>query len=61
MLRNAARRIVVADYTKFDKVSYAFLCDLADLDLIVTDQTPPPAYQQQLRTLNTDWIVAAAD
>lgn len=61
MLRNASRRIVAADHTKFGEVSYAFLADLADVDIIVTDKAPPHRYIEYLREIDTELIVAADD
>lgn len=61
MLRHAARRIVVADHTKFGKVSYALLASLADVHMIVTDTLPSPAYQEGLRSAGTELIVAGTD
>ncbi len=61
MLRNATQRIVVADHTKFDKVSYALLGSLSDVDLIVTDKLPDAIYREHLRAVSTDVIIAAAD
>lgn len=59
MLRNAHRRIVVADHTKFGKVSYAFLVQLSEVNTIVTDAPPPPVYRQHLEAIGTQLIIAA--
>ena len=44
MLQHARKRIIVADHTKFNRVSYTFLADLDSVDLIVTDRPPPAEY-----------------
>lgn len=58
MLQNAHRRIVVADHTKFGKVSYAFLAKLSDIHVIVTDAAPSEAFRQQLQAVGTTLVVA---
>lgn len=60
MLRNASRRIIVADHTKFEVVSYAFLADLTDVHVIVTDQLPSKAYQEHLKAIGTELVIASA-
>ena len=59
MLRNASRRFIVADHTKFNQVSYAFLAGLADVDVIITDAPPPHSYRAHLEAIGTDLIVAS--
>lgn len=61
MLRNARQRIVVADHTKFDQVSYAFLCSLSDVDVIVTDKLPSTVYQKHLLTTRTELMIASPE
>jgi DeoR family transcriptional regulator, aga operon transcriptional repressor len=58
MLRNANRRIVVADHSKFGAISYVFLTHLADVDMIVTDAPPTPTFQQHLYDVGTEIIIA---
>jgi len=60
MLQNASRRIVVADHTKFQQVSYAYLTGLDNVDVIVTDIDPPPAIHAHLASLGTSLIIAAS-
>jgi DeoR/GlpR family transcriptional regulator of sugar metabolism len=61
MLRNANRRIVVADHAKFGAISYVFLAHLADVDVIVTDAPPPPEYRLHLETAGTTLVIASDD
>lgn len=58
MLRNAHKRIVVADHTKFGRVSYAFLAHLSDIHIIVTDAAPPPAFIRHLESIGTTLVIA---
>ncbi len=39
-VRNAKRRILAVDYTKFDKVSFVKICNNEDVDVVVTDTAP---------------------
>ena len=38
MLRVSKTKIVVADHTKFDRISCMKICDISDLDYILTDE-----------------------
>lgn len=40
MLKCAKQRILAADYTKFDNVAFSHICELADIDMVVTDIRP---------------------
>lgn len=40
MLRSAKQRIVAADYTKFGNVAFSRICELCDIDMVVTDRKP---------------------
>ncbi len=59
MLRNAHRKMVVADHTKFGKVSYAFLALPAGIDILVTDRPPPPELRRYLEQAGMQIIIAS--
>ena len=40
MLRSAQQKILVADHTKFEKVGFSQICEVSDIDMIVTDVRP---------------------
>lgn len=40
MLRSAAQRILAVDCTKFDKIAFARICEVVDIDMVVTDVRP---------------------
>ncbi len=44
MLHCAAQRILAVDYTKFDKVAFSQICEITDLDMVVTDVRPSDAW-----------------
>ena len=40
MLKSARQRILAVDYTKFEIVAFSRICDLAEIDIVVTDVKP---------------------
>lgn len=44
MLGAATEKILVADYTKFDKVAFSQICKVVDIDMVVTDRRPSDAW-----------------
>ena len=52
MLRSAAQRILAVDHTKFDKVAFSQICDISDIDLIVTDLKPSDAWMSYFAEKN---------
>lgn len=40
MLKSAKQRILAADHTKFGKVAFSRICELSDIDMVVTDICP---------------------
>jgi DeoR/GlpR family transcriptional regulator of sugar metabolism len=58
MLRHSQKRILVADHTKFNQVSYYFLADLDSIDLIITDQPPPDQYMAYFENSRTRIVIA---
>lgn len=49
MLASARQRVVVADSSKLDVVALAKVCDLDDVDLLITDAEADPAIVDSLR------------
>ena len=48
MIRSAAQVIVLADRTKFEKRFLHKVCDLAQIDVLITDQTPDGTWHDWL-------------
>lgn len=46
----ANRRILALDSTKFDKISFIKVCDLRDIDIIVTDKEPSESWKNELNS-----------
>lgn len=58
ILKNARTRILVADATKFDRTAPVRICDIADIDVLVTDKAPSEAFMRVARDGETRVIVA---
>jgi DeoR family transcriptional regulator of aga operon len=58
MLRNARKRIIVADHTKCGLISYAVLAKLSQVDVIVTDRPAPSSIHQHLQDHDIQIITA---
>lgn len=48
VIRQANQVIVVADHSKFDIQAPVKVCDFADVDTLITDRPPPPAFAKRL-------------
>lgn len=47
---NAAnKRILAIDSTKFDKISFIKVCDIRDVDIIVTDKDPSESWKTEIK------------
>jgi DeoR family glycerol-3-phosphate regulon repressor len=58
VIRRAERVIVVADGSKFTAQAPIKVCDLTDIDLLVTDRPPPPAAVARLAEAEVGVVVA---
>lgn len=58
MIRNARRVIVVADSTKMQQVSSAFICPLSSIHVLVTDSNLPRKIHDQLIARGIEVILA---
>ncbi len=58
MMHAADEVIVVADSTKFSRTSLAHLCNLTDIDVLVTDDELTPAWRDRLAEADVKLIVA---
>lgn len=56
MLKSATTKIVVADSTKFDKVSFIKSFDFEDLDTFITDEEPSDEWKKRLKESNIQYI-----
>ncbi|MEM8787658.1 MAG: DeoR/GlpR family DNA-binding transcription regulator [Pseudomonadota bacterium] len=60
ILRNARTRILVCDASKFDRAAPVRICDVADLDMVVTDTAPPAEFQAAARRGGTQILTLDA-
>ena len=58
MMKGAAKVIFCLDHTKFGRRSTFFLCDFAEVDVIVTDAKAPADLVTALRAQGLQVIVA---
>ena len=53
----ADRKILAIDSTKFDKISFVRVCDIGDVDAVVTDTMPSDRWVEYLKEKNVAIIV----
>ncbi|MDV7145429.1 DeoR/GlpR family DNA-binding transcription regulator [Tropicimonas sp. TH_r6] len=58
ILRNARKRILVADRSKFDVDASVRICSLEELDVVVTDGQPPESFLQAASACGTRVVCA---
>ena len=58
MLQAARHRILVADGSKVGEVELAYLCDVDDVDLLITDNSADPAILAALRERGLEILIA---
>lgn len=56
LMRSAKRKIIAVDSTKFGKVSFAKVCDIADFDTVVTDKKPSAEWFDALETADCELL-----
>lgn len=60
-LRSARRKIVVADSSKLGAVAFVRLCQISEIDTLVTDAAAPPPVVRALRAAGVDVIQAGTE
>ncbi|SDZ58684.1 DNA-binding transcriptional regulator of sugar metabolism, DeoR/GlpR family [Evansella caseinilytica] len=58
MIQQAKQVIVLADHTKLGNTEYFKFAELADIDLLITDKTPPKAIMDLLSNYNVELLTA---
>lgn len=61
MLESSVQKILAVDRTKFDKVAFAKICDLADIDLLVTDVKPSEKWLEYLEKKGIECLYGEDD
>ncbi len=54
IIDNARKVILVSDSSKFERTAPMRICDISSIDYFVTDQAPPPRFQQACKRDNVD-------
>ena len=49
MLRSAKHRILAVDHTKFEKVAFSQICEIRDIDMVVTDIRPSDVWMEYFK------------
>lgn len=49
MLHSAKQKILAADSTKFEQVAFSQICEVADIDMVVTDRRPSEAWMEYFK------------
>ena len=57
ILKNARQKILVTDHSKFERAAPHRICDVADLDVVITDQAPPSSFSKAAEDAGTRLIV----
>ena len=52
----ANRKVLAVDSTKFDKISFVRVCDISDIDTVVTDTQPPERWVEHLKGKNVELV-----
>lgn len=60
ILKNARRKILVVDHSKFERRAPFRICDVADLDVVITDKTPPESFVNAAQQGGTEIIILDA-
>ncbi|MFL5701775.1 MAG: DeoR/GlpR transcriptional regulator, partial [Ktedonobacteraceae bacterium] len=58
MLLSARRRVVVADGSKVGDIELAYLCNVDEVDLLITDSSADPAVLSALRERELEVMLA---
>ena len=52
----ANRKILAVDSTKFDKISFVHVCELSDVDTVVTDEAPPERWVEYFKNKDIELV-----
>lgn len=58
MMSAAQKTIVVADFSKFGRRGFAKICNIEDIDIIITDSKVPKAVVHRLEEMGIELIIA---
>lgn len=61
MLKGVNTRIIAVDSSKFDKISFAKICDVANIDVIVTDKKPSAVWMETFNKYGIEVIFGSEE
>lgn len=61
MMKSAQKIIVLADSTKFGRRGFAKICNIEDIDIIITDNRLPQPTRDQIEAMGIELIIANGD
>lgn len=56
MLDSARTKILAVDHSKFGQISFAKICNLQDVDMVVTDEKPEDEWLERFRELHVECV-----
>lgn len=56
----AKKKILAVDHSKFDKISFTQVCDLSEIDMVVTDTEPTEVWKQALASAGIELVYGQA-
>lgn len=58
MIKSAQRTIVLTDSSKFGRKGFGKICDIDDIDVVVTDENIPDGFKKQLEERGIEVLIA---
>lgn len=56
MIAASARVYLAVDSSKFDKIAFSRICDISDIDVVVTDKKPNDSWMEYLKINNVECV-----
>ena len=57
-VRHSKKAIALVDHTKFNRTSFAKICELSDIDILITDEQPEDGWNAVLQENSVDLMIA---
>jgi DeoR/GlpR family transcriptional regulator of sugar metabolism len=58
MIAAASQVILIADSSKFEKTGFVKVCDMSQIDMVITDRSLPAEKLELVRSLNVPVVCA---
>ncbi len=56
IVKAAKKSILAVDHSKFDKISFTQVCELSEIDMVVTDKKPSESWKQTLASAGIELV-----